>query len=156
MVGKARKAMEWNSMVLTIDSPVTYGENPRSEKLGPSVDIFEISNQLGTWLGGGVAAALAAAFAFQKARAMWESNSATIDKAKGEGDIVSLLRTELERMAAQNDKLANLVNKLQSQVFELSSKNARLQRQIEMMDFDLKSMRGPVGLNEEPEQEGGK
>lgn len=81
-------------------------------------------------------------FGAQKALKSWAGNTRDIEKTKGETDIVQLLRSELERMAKQNDKLATLVNKLQAQVIELTSKNAKMNLQIQMLDFELKGMSG--------------
>lgn len=108
----------------------------------------EIPSEVFSWMGGVAVAAGGVALGIQRALKSWAGNARDIERVHGEVDIVQLLRNELERMATQNDKLATLVNRLQAQVIELTSKNAKLNLQIQLLDFELKAMRGIHGMDE--------
>ena len=109
--------------------------------------LSELPNELIGWTGALVAGVIGLVIGIQRAVKQWAGNSLDLQKVQGEMDVVSLLRAELERMRIQNDKLATLVNKLQTQLIDMTGKNARMKQQIEMLDFELKSMRGPQGLH---------
>lgn len=108
----------------------------------------DIPSEALSWMGGAAVAAGGVVLGIQRAMKSWAGNSRDIERVHGEVDIVQLLRTELERMATQNDKLATLVNRLQAQVIELTSKNAKLNLQIQLLDFELKGMRGIHSMDE--------
>jgi FtsZ-binding cell division protein ZapB len=42
------------------------------------------------------------------------------------GDVIKLLATEIDRLSAQNTKLAEIVNKLQLEIIQLRTENADL------------------------------
>lgn len=115
--------------------------------MGSPVNFSDLPDGTAGWVGAGVAGIISVILGAQRAMKAWAGNARDIEKVNGEADVVSLLRGELGRMATQNDKLAALVNKLQSQLIDLTSKNARLNREIEMLTFEVKAMRGPVGLD---------
>lgn len=112
------------------------------------MDLSNIPDDTIGWASTAAAVVVGLVLGAQKAMKSWAGNARDIERVQGEVDIVQLLRTELERMAAQNDKLATLVNRLQAQVIELTSKNAKLNLQIQMLDFELKGMRGIHGMDE--------
>lgn len=138
------------TFALSIDSAVTYNENSfHVISARPDVSLLDVPEGLTQWAAAAAAAAIGLSLGVQRALKSWAGNSRDIEKTHGEFDVVALLRTELERMAAQNDKLANLVNKLQAQVIELTSKNAKLNLEIQMLDFQVKGMRGLQGMEDQ-------
>lgn len=60
----------------------------------------------------------------------------TVEITGAETDIVSQLRTEVNRLAEQNNKLALTLNKLQDEVIKLKSENAELKAELALMRFD--------------------
>ena len=63
----------------------------------------------------------------------------TVEITGAETDIVSQLRTEVNRLADQNNKLARTLNSLQDEVIKLKSENAELRAELAEIRFSKES-----------------
>lgn len=63
----------------------------------------------------------------------WATGKSEASKAMAEVDIVEQLRSEVARLADQNDKLAKTVNELQLQLIEVRRENADLKALIDRL-----------------------
>ena len=89
---------------------------------------------------GGLLMTLFAKITFRK----MAEESAGSQRADGEADIISQLRTEVDRMGKINDTLSGKVAELQEQIIKLRSENAELKSEIQALNQQIKSMNGGV------------
>jgi FtsZ-binding cell division protein ZapB len=83
---------------------------------------------------GGLVAALFTKFAFRK----FAEEETASQGAKGESDIIELLRSEVDRLAGMNEQLSKKLAELQTQIINLRSENAELKGEIQALNLQLK------------------
>lgn len=100
--------------------------------------------ELGQKIGVASAALVAVAMGLQRVLKSWKAENA-------ESSIISLMRTELERLSSQNTTLTSNLNKFQLQVIalneslgQLSAENSRLQKEVNDLSAELSAIRANI------------
>lgn len=96
-----------------------------------------------------VIAAVGSVFAIKKIVLQWEKNGLEFEKTNAEENIIKILRSETERMFAQNQKLMEQLLSLQLQLGELYNsignlkiENDQLHNKIKFLTSELKDLKG--------------
>lgn len=83
------------------------------------------------WLAAGAASIT---LGYQKIRRMANADREAADSTDAKIDILSQLRSEIDRLSEQNIKLIGIVHSLQLEVIDLRNENAALKRHVGLQD----------------------
>lgn len=86
-------------------------------------------------LGFTIAGLAATVVGFQRWRAANSADRRDQAASDASGAVIGMLRSEVERLADQNDRLLRLVHQLQNQVVEIRNENAELRNIVERFAY---------------------
>jgi len=98
-----------------------------------STDAYQIAQ----YAAGGAAGLIAIAIFLQKFLTSW-------NQSRAENSILSILHTELERMADQNTKMGTELNKLQLEIIQLNKELRLLTEENQRLHSEVTALTGEV------------